>query len=484
MTTLGAYIIVHNEQELLRGCVDRLLLFVDELLIVDHGSTDDTTKLVYDIERENPKKVCAVEAKYQEPVDMGALRTNCYQLMKSDWVLNVDADEYYPAESLSIIREVIQNPRLAISFRVPYFNLAWRPGYVQDQLEHYPDRVYRRDVVDKIDGLLPNDMHHVKKEFYTYRPFLEYDNADDKSFENPKQPILRNAPYYHLARTRGYNFEFNKWLKYNRNLHPRELLDSLIATTKTNQWVNGLYPMRQIDLPKDIPAHTNPKPTVSVIIPNHDYARFVGEAIESCLNQTYPVHEVIVVDDNSRDNSVQVINEWIAKDKRVSLVQQRHDGGVASVRNIGVAQSTSDYFVCLDADDKLDSTFVEKTVARAQSTLVEIVFTDIHMFGDREADIPEPEFSSDELKRNQCVPSACALIERHVFDASGGFALDEWYEDYGWWLRLDKLGFRFVQIHEPLFCYRKHGPSRIDMLDEKQQYGFDQLRMRYGKIIN
>lgn len=479
MTTLGAYIIIRNEEDLLRGCIDRLLPYVDELLLTNHGSNDRTVEIMNEYMQKS-SKVKISNMLYEEPVDMGAIRTSCYKLMTTDWVINVDADEYYPAKSLEFIRMSINNPGEAISFRVPYLNLAWRAGYVQDNFEHYPDRIYRRDVVDKVEGLLPNDMHHVKKEYYTHRPFLEYDNAGDQSFENPKQPILHSAPYYHLARTRGYNFELTKWLKYNKNLHPREIPESLLEKTRINQWVSGLYPMRKEELPKDIPLRTNPKPKVSVIIPNFQYANFVGDAIQSCLDQTYPVHEIIVIDDGSFDNSVPVISAWVRKDKRITLLQQKNMG-VATARNGGIAHSTGDYFICLDADDKLDPTYVEKVLARAMSTNAEVTYTNLEFFGDQQGEWIAPEPTIENMRQWQIVPSTCALVERHVFDASGGYDHTVIYEDWAYWCNLMiKQGFSFAHLNEPLFKYRKHGPSRINELDKQQALGFWQLKQAYG----
>lgn len=479
--TLGAYIIVKNEKDLIRGCIDRLLPYIDELVLVDHESSDGSEFIMREYALQFPKKVKYAIRKYEEPIDMGDIRTQAYRSMTSDWVLNVDADEYYPATSMATIRTAITENQLAISFRVPYLNLAWRPGYVQDHFEHYPDRLYRRDVVDAVKGLLPNDMHHVKKGFYQHRPILEYDNAGDQSFENPVQPILRDAPYYHLARTRGYHFEYTKWMKYNRNLHERALPEELDRQTRINQWVSGLYPMRRETLPKDLPIRSNPHPTVSVVIPNFQYANFVGDAIQSCLDQTYPVHEIIVVDDYSYDNSVPVISEWVRKDKRVVLLRQNHNSGVAAARNAGIARTTGDYFICLDADDKLDPTYVEKTVARALSTNAEVTYTNLEFFGDQQGEWTAPEPTIENMRQWQIVPSTCALVERHCFEASGGFNPQVIYEDWAYWLNLMiKQGFSFAHINEPLFKYRKHGPSRINELDKQQKLGFWQLKQEFG----
>lgn len=89
------------------------------------------------------------------------------------------------------------------------------------------------------------------------------------------------------------------------------------------------------------------KPTVSVVISSYNYAHFIGETIESVLNQTYPPHEIIVVDDGSKDNSAEVIESF---GERVKLVQQQNQG-VCVARNRGAAMATGDIIAFLDSDD-------------------------------------------------------------------------------------------------------------------------------------
>ncbi|MCL1463447.1 glycosyltransferase family 2 protein [Argonema galeatum] len=89
------------------------------------------------------------------------------------------------------------------------------------------------------------------------------------------------------------------------------------------------------------------KPLVSIAINNYNYARFLGEAIDSALNQTYPHTEVIVVDDGSTDNSREIIASY--GDKIIPLLKE--NGGQASAFNAGFAASKGDIICFLDADD-------------------------------------------------------------------------------------------------------------------------------------
>lgn len=97
---------------------------------------------------------------------------------------------------------------------------------------------------------------------------------------------------------------------------------------------------------------------VSVIIPNYNYARTLGMCIQAVQAQTYPAHEVIVVDDCSTDASVEV-----AQSLAVRVVGTPGNGGVAAARNIGAACATGDVLFFVDSDVALAPEALEKAVA-------------------------------------------------------------------------------------------------------------------------
>ncbi len=86
---------------------------------------------------------------------------------------------------------------------------------------------------------------------------------------------------------------------------------------------------------------------ISVVIPCFNAEKFIGEAIESVLSQTYPPYEVIVVDDGSIDNSADVVRSF---GDRVKLIQQENKGRVEA-RKVGFKYATGDWIALLDADD-------------------------------------------------------------------------------------------------------------------------------------
>jgi glycosyltransferase involved in cell wall biosynthesis len=102
----------------------------------------------------------------------------------------------------------------------------------------------------------------------------------------------------------------------------------------------------------------NDRPMVSILINNYNYGRFLGEAIDSALAQTYPNIEVIVVDDGSSDNSREVIAHYGAR----ILPLLKTNGGQASALNAGFDVCTGEIICLLDADDLFKPEKVERVV--------------------------------------------------------------------------------------------------------------------------
>jgi glycosyltransferase involved in cell wall biosynthesis len=99
-------------------------------------------------------------------------------------------------------------------------------------------------------------------------------------------------------------------------------------------------------------------PLVSIIIVGHNYGEFLDEAIQSALGQTYKNIEVIMVNDGSTDNTTDIVKRYPVK-----LLEQEYLG-VAKARNRGVESSRGLFFLCLDGDDKLAPSHIEKTLEK------------------------------------------------------------------------------------------------------------------------
>ncbi|WP_406320538.1 glycosyltransferase family 2 protein [Streptomyces sp. NBC_01637] len=166
-------------------------------------------------------------------------------------------------------------------------------------------------------------------------------------------------------------------------------------------------------------------PVVSVVIPCHDYARYLPEAVSSVLAQTFRDWELVIVDDGSTDNTVEVAQALIARhpDRRIRLVQQSN-GGVSAARNTGIETSTGRYILPLDADDVIAATMLEKTVGVLDSDPgIAIASTDVFTFTDDDLPpqaMPLPAYSR-ELLLQRLIMFYCSLYRRVAWQTVGGY---------------------------------------------------------------
>jgi glycosyltransferase involved in cell wall biosynthesis len=198
-----------------------------------------------------------------------------------------------------------------------------------------------------------------------------------------------------------------------------------------------------------------PEPAkVSIVIPVHNYARFLDEAIQSALAQTVPC-EVIVVDDMSTDDSVA-----IAKRYPVKVICNEVNLKVAETRNRGIAAAEGQFIVCLDADDRLHQDYVEKHLAAFKTRQDAIAYAPIEIIDENGQKRNQRLFRTPArpdlhmIGRNQ-IPS-CSMFRKSFWSRVGGY--DKRYtpaEDAQFWLKIIALGGQAVRVgKEPLMDYR------------------------------
>lgn len=99
----------------------------------------------------------------------------------------------------------------------------------------------------------------------------------------------------------------------------------------------------------------NKDPLISVIVPAYNSSKYVKKCIQSVLNQDYNNFELIVVNDGSTDNTLEILNTLSKKDNRIKVLNQKNSG-VSSARNLGLSNSSGEYITFLDSDDTLTKT--------------------------------------------------------------------------------------------------------------------------------
>ena len=112
---------------------------------------------------------------------------------------------------------------------------------------------------------------------------------------------------------------------------------------------------------------------VSVIIPMFNSEKYIVECLNSVINQTYHNLEIIVIDDCSTDNSINLVNSL--KDKRINLIKMKKNSGVSKARNKGVNKATGDYICFLDSDDVWNLDKITKQVSFIEQNNYEFIYS-------------------------------------------------------------------------------------------------------------
>lgn len=224
------------------------------------------------------------------------------------------------------------------------------------------------------------------------------------------------------------------------------------------------------DLARFSPAAES-SPVVAVIIPCFNQGRFLPEALASVRAQTYPAVTCLVINDGSTQaETVQLLRE-LERDGLTVLHQTNQ--GLAAARNAGVRASRAEFFVPLDADDRLHPRFIEALLPplRADRSLG-FAYCHVRYFGAESRTWKCRPYDPRRLVF-QNLGAATALVRREAFESVGGYSADmtEGYEDWDFWLALLDAGWRGALVPQPLFYYRRHssGDSMLDRLKRRPQ---------------
>jgi len=203
-------------------------------------------------------------------------------------------------------------------------------------------------------------------------------------------------------------------------------------------------------------------PEVSVVIPTYNYARYIREAIDSVLAQTYRDSEIIVIDDRSTDDTKGVVSQY---GPEIEYIRQENQG-LSAARNTGIRNSKGEYIAILDSDDIWLPSKLEKQIKlfEANSELG-LVYSDGLVFGEKLA-WDDLSFGGnmnfyrgrifDKLLMGNFIPCPSVVIRRGCFDKVGLFDINLGAcEDWDMSLRIS-LHHEIDYVDELLVKHRKH----------------------------
>lgn len=207
---------------------------------------------------------------------------------------------------------------------------------------------------------------------------------------------------------------------------------------------------------------------VSIVIPCYNQGEYLEECLISVFTSSYKSIEVIVVNDGSKDDTLEFINDL--KEKFDFIFIDQINSGPSIARNNGVLASKGKYILPLDADDKIGNNYIEKAVeVLEQNTKTGIVYCKAVFFGEKQGEWKLPDYSLEKILTQNLIFN-CALFRKEDFNKTIGYNpnMKEGWEDWDFWLSLLGLGLEVKRLDDIGFYYRIRENSRERSLDKEK----------------
>lgn len=198
---------------------------------------------------------------------------------------------------------------------------------------------------------------------------------------------------------------------------------------------------------------------VTVFIPVYNAEKYLRETLESILNQSYVDFELLIIDDGSTDDSINIINSF--NDSRINLIKNEKNMGLPYTRNLALSIVNTEYLALMDADDicdrdrlKLQVEFLDKNKE------IEVVGSDFQMFFPNGKAIyvktpTNPDYIRAYLMLNICIANPSVMIRKEFLTKNNIKYREEYFacQDYSLWIDIVKLG-KISNINKCLLRYR------------------------------
>lgn len=222
--------------------------------------------------------------------------------------------------------------------------------------------------------------------------------------------------------------------------------------------------------------HDVPAPAVTVVIPLHNYAHFVGDALASVAAQTAGDLDLVVVDDCSTDESCAVACQWMeshaARFRKALVLRHPVNRGLAATRNTAFHHCQTEFVLPLDADNQLYPGCVEKLARGLSRSRAAFAYCILERFGTADEEALAPflmhihPWCPEELAKFNTI-DAMVLLRRKIWEEVGGYDQDmpcPGWEDYDFWFKIARLGAYGLHVPQILARYRVHPASMLNTI--------------------
>ena len=205
------------------------------------------------------------------------------------------------------------------------------------------------------------------------------------------------------------------------------------------------------------------RPLISVIMPAYNAEKYIAEAIQSVISQTYTNWQLLIIDDCSTDRTAEIAEEFEKSDQRIRVLRNPQNIGVAKTRNRGFDLAKGEWLALLDSDDRWHKEKLEKQLALADNSDADIIYCSYALTdenGKHLSDYKVPQITTycDMLK--ECVLSCSTVLLHSRILTNHRFLYDYYQEDYAFWLELLRSGYKAEACCDVLADYRIINGSR------------------------
>ena len=220
---------------------------------------------------------------------------------------------------------------------------------------------------------------------------------------------------------------------------------------------------------------------VSIILPVYNGAKCVANSIDSVLSQTYENFELVVVNDCSTDNTLDILNEYAKKDSRVKVFTNEVNKKLPRTLNAGFEKATGEYLTWTSDDNMYRPEAIAQMVQFLdENPEVGLVYCDMTVRNELGDEIKEEERVAAPVKdlRLRSICGACFMYRSEVAAKAGDYDPDLFLaEDYEYWIRISKNA-KIAPLHKNLYIYRLQGQSLTGSLK------WERIKAQKLKVIN
>lgn len=218
---------------------------------------------------------------------------------------------------------------------------------------------------------------------------------------------------------------------------------------------------------------------ISIVMPVYNGVAYIGNAIQSILNQTFPDFELIIIDDGSTDRTISEINRY--KDRRIVLLKNNHD--FIQALNTGLQAAKGKYIARMDADDMMHPQRLEiQWRTMEQHPDVAVCGTSMKTFGQSNQNIGlgDGYVDSRSLLSGNIVAHPTTLLRKDFLEKNSiRYERYEHAEDYKLWCEIAKCGGRFFILPQMLLFYRMSPGQVSQKYGDKQQESVVKIRHEF-----